>query len=145
LALSVTAGPKVCVMYPTATASVGIVDPLESELPELELLELLEALVLAAVTTIEKAGSAIVVVPSLAEAIIGSLFAVCAVRSPEDSPVAELKLTEMMILAYVPAFAAVGLPESSPVLKLKLAQTGWFWILKLTESPVGMATVGVKL
>jgi hypothetical protein len=51
----------------------------------------------------------------------------------------------MMILSYVPAFAAVGLPESSPVLKLKLAQTGLFSMLKLTESPAGVATVGVKL
>jgi hypothetical protein len=93
------------------------VDPLELELPELELpelelpelellelelpeLELLEALVLAPVTTIEKAGSANVVVPSVAARIIRSLLAVsAAARLPEGWLVVELKVTGMMMLS----------------------------------------------
>ena len=141
--LSVTAGPKVRVLYPTVAAAVGTVDPLELELPELELLE---ALVLAPLTTIEKAGSAMVVVPSLAERIIRSFLAVsAAVPLGEGWAVTEWKVTEMMILSYLPAFAAVGLPESPPEVKSKLAQPGLFWIEKLTGSPVGFSTVGVKL
>jgi len=66
----------------------------------------------------EKAGSALVLVPSLAA---------------------------MTILGYVPASGALGVPESSPVARPKLAQAGLFWMLKLRGVPVGLATVGRKL
>jgi hypothetical protein len=85
-------------------------------------LELLEeplvGLLPAAVTWMEKAGSALVLVPSLAA---------------------------MTILGYGPASGALGVPESSPVVTVKLAQTGLFWMLKLRGVPVGLATVGTKL
>ena len=66
----------------------------------------------------EKAGSALVLVPSLAA---------------------------MTILGYVPASGALGVPESSPVARPKLAQAGLFWMLKLRGVLVGLATVGRKL
>jgi len=70
------------------------------------------------VTWMEKAGSALVLVPSLAA---------------------------MTILGYVPASGALGVPESSPVARPKLAQAGLFWKLKLRGVPVGLATVGREL
>jgi hypothetical protein len=39
----------------------------------------------------------------------------------------------------------LGVPESCPVLTAKAAQVGLFWMLKLTGSAVGLATVGRKL
>jgi len=91
------------------------------ELPDLAeaLPELLEeppaALLLAAVTWIEKAGSAVVVVPSLAV---------------------------MTMLGYWPASGSVGVPESTPVVSPKVAQTGIFRMPKLRGVPLGFSTVG---
>jgi len=91
------------------------------ELPDLAeaLPELLEeppaALLLAAVTWIEKAGSAVVVVPSLAV---------------------------MTMLGYWPASGSVGVPESTPVVSPKVAQMGIFRMPKLRGVPLGFSTVG---
>ena len=91
------------------------------ELPDLAeaLPELLEeppaALLLAAVTWIEKAGSAVMVVPSLAV---------------------------MTMLGYWPASGSVGVPESTPVVSPKVAQTGIFRMPKLRGVPLGFSTVG---
>jgi hypothetical protein len=87
------------------------------ELPE-PLEEPLTGLVLAGVTWIEKAGSPLVVVPSL---------------------------VVMTMLLYWPASEAAGVPEISPVDSPKVAQTGLFWMLKLRGVPLGLATVGWKL
>jgi hypothetical protein len=94
---------------------------LAEALPELleEPPELLEeppaALLLAAVTWIEKAGSAVMVVPSLAV---------------------------MTMLGYWPASGSVGVPESTPVVSPKVAQTGIFRMPKLRGVPLGFSTVG---
>ena len=66
-------------------------------------------------TWMEKAGSALVLVPSLAA---------------------------MTILGYVPASGALGVPESSPVARPKLAQAGLFWMLKSKELPAGVTERG---
>jgi hypothetical protein len=84
------------------------------ELPEL-LEEPLAGLLLAGVTWIEKAGNPVVVVPSLAV---------------------------MTMLPYRPVSGVVGVPESSPLVSPKVAQTGLFWMPKLTGLPLGFATVG---
>ena len=65
----------------------------------------------AAVTWMEKAGSALVLVRALVLAL--------------------------MILEYVPASGAFGVPESSPVVTSKVTQAGLFWMLKLRPSPSG--------
>ena len=94
---------------------------LAEALPELleEPPELLEeppaALLLAAVTWIEKAGSAVMVVPSLAV---------------------------MTMLGYWPASGSVGVPESTPVVSPKVAQMGIFRMPKLRGVPLGFSTVG---
>jgi hypothetical protein len=94
---------------------------LAEALPELleEPPELLEeppaALLLAAVTWIEKAGSAVAVVPSLAV---------------------------MTMLGYWPASGSVGVPESTPVVSPKVAQMGIFRMPKLRGVPLGFSTVG---
>jgi hypothetical protein len=84
------------------------------ELPEL-LEEPLAGLVLAGVTSMEKAGRPLVVVPSLAV---------------------------MTMLLYRPASGALGVPESSPVVSPKVAHTGLFWMPKVRGAPLGFATVG---
>jgi hypothetical protein len=84
--------------------------------PELLLEELLAGVVPAGVTWIEKAGSSLVVVPSLAV---------------------------MTMLLYWPG--ALGVPESAPVVSANVAQSGLFWMPKLRAVPLGLATVGTKL
>jgi hypothetical protein len=88
---------------------------LVEEAPEL-LEELLAGVVPAGVTWIEKAGSSLVVVPSLAV---------------------------MTMLLYWPG--ALGVPESAPVVSANVAQSGLFWMPKLRAVPLGLATVGTKL
>jgi hypothetical protein len=83
--------------------------------PEL-LEELLAEVLLAGVTWIEKAGIPVVVVPSLAV---------------------------MTMLLYWPG--ALGVPESAPVVSANVAQSGLFWMLKLSGALLGLATVGTKL
>jgi hypothetical protein len=85
------------------------------EAPEL-LEELLVGVVPAGVTWIEKAGIPVVVVPSLAV---------------------------MTMLLYWPG--ALGVPESAPVVSANVAQSGLFWMLKLSGALLGLATVGTKL
>ena len=87
------------------------------ELPE-PLEEPLAGLALTGVTSMEKAGRPLVVVPSLAV---------------------------MTMLLYWPASGAPGVPESSPVVSPKVAHTGLFWMLKVRGAPLGLATVGWKL
>jgi hypothetical protein len=97
---------------------------LEEEPPELleELLELLEeppaGMTLTGVTWIEKAGSTVVVLPSLAL---------------------------MTMLAYLPVSGAAGVPESSPVVPSKLAQSGLFLMPRVRGVLVGFVSVGRKL
>ena len=83
--------------------------PLADEPPEL-----LELLASTAVTWMEKAGSAVLLSPSLAE---------------------------MTILAYRPARAS-GVPASSPLVTAKVAQAGLFAMLKFRGALVGLVTVG---
>jgi hypothetical protein len=92
-------------------------EELPEELPE-PLDELPVALLPAGVTWIEKAGSPVVVVPSLAL---------------------------MTMLGYWPVSEAVGVPESCPVVSPKVAQLGLFWIPKVSGMPLVLATVGWKL
>jgi hypothetical protein len=93
-----------------------LLDELPELLEEPPLLEELPAgLLLAAMTRIEKAGSSAVVVPSSAL---------------------------MTMLEYWPVSGLLGVPESSPVVLPKLAQTGLFWMLKLSDMPLGLDTVG---
>jgi hypothetical protein len=66
----------------------------------------------------EKAGSALVLVPSVAL---------------------------MTILEYEPASGTLGVPERPPVVTAKVAQAGLFWMLKVRGVPLGLVTVGVKL
>ncbi|MGC2462750.1 MAG: hypothetical protein WA446_17540 [Steroidobacteraceae bacterium] len=88
---------------------------LAEALPELLLEEPPAALLLAAVTWIEKAGSAVMVVPSLAV---------------------------MTMLGYWPVSGSVGVPESTPVVSPKVAQMGIFRMPKLRGVPLGFSTVG---
>jgi hypothetical protein len=97
-----------------AEATEAAPELLLEELPEL-LEEPLAGLLLAAMTWIEKAGSPVVVVPSLAV---------------------------MTMLLYWPVSGVVGVPESSPVVSPNVAQSGLFWIPKLRGVPLGFATVG---
>jgi hypothetical protein len=109
----VTVLPELLEELPDATAAAPELLPLE-ELPEL-LEEALTELLPAAVTCIEKAGSPLVAVPSLAV---------------------------MTMLLYWPVSGALGVPESSPVVSPKVAQTGLFWMPKLRGMRLGFATVG---
>jgi hypothetical protein len=51
-------------------------------------------------------------------------------------------LAVMMIFGSSPASDALGVPDSWPVSELKLAHAGLFWMLNVSDVPVGAAEVG---
>jgi hypothetical protein len=53
-------------------------------------------------------------------------------------------LTLITMLLSVPTAEVDGVPESVPVVAAKVAQAGLSVMLKLTDSPLGLLTVGVK-
>jgi hypothetical protein len=101
---------EVIVITPLELEELEVVVP--EELPE-PLDELPVAALTASMTSIEKAGSAVVVAPSLAL---------------------------MTMSAYSPG--TLGVPESCPVVSLNVAQTGLFWMPKVRGMAVGLTTVG---
>ena len=107
--------PELLLLEELPEVTAAAPELLLEEAPEL-LEELLAGVVPAGVTWIEKAGSSLVVVPSLAV---------------------------MTMLLYWPG--ALGVPESAPVVSANVAQSGLFWMPKLRAVPLGLATVGTKL
>jgi len=87
-----------------------------------EELELLEAaaggVLVGGMTVIEKPGSTVELLPSLAA---------------------------IMIFEYLPASEILGIPESRPVCAPKLAQAGLFWMLNDSGLPERLTKLGRKL
>ena len=77
--------------------------------------------------------------------MVGGAAAVTVIVNGASEADAVPSLTEIVMLAYVPAFAEVGVPDSCPVVVLNDAQEGMLATENVSVPPRGLDAVGVNV